>query len=69
LEYPPEFRLGLNAAQRVFKLFKKVVAQPGLPIFLPESGRLQLLFGFRMARDVHGAWRECPGRFPPRDDT
>jgi hypothetical protein len=51
----------------VLELVKEVVTQAWLPFFVPQRPGLQLLVGLRMADDVHGAWRECPGRFPPPD--
>jgi hypothetical protein len=36
-----------------------------LPVFVPQRPGFQFLIGFRMADDVHRAWCECPGRFPP----
>jgi len=66
--FAPAFRFGDDAAQCVLKLVKEVIAQARLPVFVPQCPGFQLLIGFRMADDVHGAWRECPGRFPPPDD-
>jgi pantetheine-phosphate adenylyltransferase len=35
-----------------------VVAQTGLPFLVPDRGSFQFLIGFRMADNLHGAWRE-----------
>jgi hypothetical protein len=64
-DFAPAFRLGHNAAQGPLELVKKVVAQARLPLVIPQRGVFQFLVGFRMADDVHGAWRECPGGFLP----
>jgi hypothetical protein len=60
VENPPAFRVGLNAAHRALKFFKKVkvLTGAGLLFFAANDGRLQL-FGFRMARDAYGACRGC----------
>lgn len=59
-DFAPAFRLGHDAAQRAFKMFKEIAAQAGLPFFIPEHRRFQFLVGFRMADDVHGAFAGCP---------
>ena len=62
----PPFRFDHYAAQRAFKLINEVIAQARLPFFIPQRTSFQLLIGFRMADDVHGAWRECLERFLPQ---
>lgn len=62
VEHAPAVWLGYDPAQRGFKLVEEVASEAGLPFFVPEGGSGQLLVGFRMADDVHGAWRGCPGR-------
>lgn len=61
----PAFRLGRDAAQRVFKFADEVTAQARLPFLTPKGRGRQLLAGLRMNDDAHGAWRGCPGRLVP----
>ncbi len=63
--FAPAFRLGRDAAQRVFKFADEVTAQARLPFLMPEGRGRQFLAGFRMNDDAHGAWRGRPGRPAP----
>lgn len=60
--FPPALRFGHNPAQRAFKFVHKIPALAGSPLFIPKRCGFQFFVGFRMADDVHGAWRELPGR-------
>jgi hypothetical protein len=61
----PPLRLNQDAAQGVFKLVKKGIPQPLLPLLIPQRGGFQFFVGLRMADDAHGACHGYPEQPAP----